>query len=361
MSSGSVSLQKVDLMNALDRVRQTASSSQMVQALRSFCFEGNTVRTYNGAAGTCTTLDKGELGDFCVEADRFYRLCSNLFDEIRLSFTPTGRLRVQSGSHNSHLGAFPVTSFPETKRDGFSKLTEAMNFVECLKVVSFSVSKNALKPELSGIGIKGRRVYAADGKRSTCCHLTHPVSIKEGLTVPAEAVEHLKKLGNPTEISVCCDKDGRPNLFGAYYEQGQTFYSINLLHRNFPFVAADQRFNESPSEYVVDFPEDTPFVIDRVKLSASKDDSDLSIESTGDGRLILRTASEEGDAIEPMAWDKTLKFKFAVNPDLFKEAFGYCRSLDLKDVVAGGEMFVKFYAPDHQEMHHILALMASRQ
>lgn len=340
---------KKDLIDSLDRIRATVSSSDMIQVYKCFCFRAGTALTFNGQAGTITNLDVGGLS-CAVPADKFYRLCSSMTGEIDLKLNEKGVLTIKSGKNKTTLNTLPANSFPNIVPGNPQFYSDSRAFVTALKRIGFSVGTNATKPQLLGIGIKGWYAYSADGTRMSRFKLDkeHP----SPMLIPSDSIDHLVKLGNPTQFV------RTPNQLIAYYDETKTWYVTALMAFEFPFEAVDTRIATFSSQEISDFPEMFAFALGRVALLAPTENSDIVIENKPDG-LHITAASEYGDAGEILEWGYKKPFKFAVNPTLLKKAFESSTKVDLGNVIYGDKRALVF--TDADGLEHVLALMGLRE
>lgn len=349
-----LTIAKRDLLAALDRVRSTVASSDTIALHKHFCFQGGSVRTYNGKAGTLTALEMGGM-DFCIQADKFYRLMNSLFEHIDFSFNPAnGNLNIKSGGNKSLLNTTDTKAFPHFIPSKLEPWTDCFDLVSQMNKVLFSVGKDAMKPQLLGVGIRGEYVYSSDLKRMSRARLSSAVASQ--CTIPADSVEHLVKLGQPTSIS----KAGGGIL--AYYEATKTFYYGPTTAGDFPFNIADSTFTAATGNQFYTFPPGLLAALDRVVLLASSEETSVIIQNAkveDKFYLSIYTESQDGTADEHLEWLYPHEFKFKVAPQLLKQAwenYSYC---DLTDVASGINRMLRFTdimtTPYTRE--HILALM----
>lgn len=340
---------KKDLVNALDRVRSTVSSSKMIDYLRCFCFRQGCVQTYNGQAGTTTPIAL-DGADFCIEADKFYRLVSSLFDTIELELKEKGHLIVKSGKNKTTIAISETKAFPHPYTSTLQPFSDATNFVEGLRRVALSIGTNATKPELLGVGVRGDFVFSADGKRISRFRINKPIFGEANL--PADAVNHLVRLGQPDRIQT------NGNQIFAIYDATNTTYVSTLLAKPFPFAVAENAFTAARGDEDAELPGDFSYALDRVKLMAPEEDTDVILENSSIG-LSVSTASEVGSGYELLDWTFQKPFKVCVDPSWLKKAVEASKTVDLKSALSEDARVLRFFHEDGFE--HLLCLKALRE
>lgn len=343
-------LSKKELVDALDRVRSTVSSSEMIQIYRCFCFRKGSLMTFNGQAGSMTEFDiSGQ--DFAVPADKFYRLMSAMGQEIDLTLSPKGVLMIKSGKNSTKMNTLPAQGFPNIVPDSPVPYSDSRAFVTAMKRIAFSVCDNATKPQLLGIGARGEYLYSADGTRVSRFKIDR--NLPGTMLIPADAVDHLVKLGQPDQFL------RTPNQLLAYYGEHKTWYVTNLMVHEFPFNAVDEMFATMSGTEVTDFPETLPFALDRIQLLAPQENTDVIIECKGDGSIYVTSNSEFGEGFESIEWLYPKSFKVAVNPAWLKKAFESSTKVDLTNIIHGDKR--AFVFTDADGFQHVCALMALRE
>lgn len=363
-----ISMKKAELLAALDRVRSTLSSSDTIALHKMFCFSGGQLRTYNGKAGTMTSFEMGGM-DFCISGEKFYRLINSLFENLDISFNPkNGNVKIKSGGNDTKLNTVETKAFPHFIPEKLEAWTDGHDLVTQMGKVLFNVGRDAQKPQLQGVGVRGEYVYSSDLKRMSRAKISKAVLSPS--TIPAEAVEHLLKLGTPTSIS----KAGGGIL--AFYSATNTFYYSLTIGGNFPFDIADATFTAATGNQFYTFPPGLMAAIDRVVLLASSEETAIIVENakvdtpvtnpdgtqavTSQFFLSIYTESQDGNATEHILWEYPHPFKFKVSPQFLKAAWETHNYVDLTDVATGINRMVRFtdIMTKPYTREHIVALMA---
>lgn len=344
-----VTVSKKDLCEALSKVKHTVSGSEMIQILKCFSFKEGRVASSNGSAGTVTACDVGGA-EFCVLADKFRAIAESMHAEIELEFFE-GYLHIKSGKGTFKVGTFPTRGFPDMIPNDTERFCEATNFVEAIKRVEFTIGDNAIKQQLMGVGVCGNYVYSGDGKRISRMRLNSPATGQ--LTIPKQSVNHILSLGQPDYVF------RTRSLVGGLFSAKDTIYAANCVAEDFPFVHVDQVLANLSSGTWVEFPEDLPEAVHRVKLMAASEETQIIVTNKGMGLLEFEAKSEVGSAIDAVSWNCQDKFRFAVRPDWLVKAFEQSRRVDISDVIEGGRKHILRFASD-DGFEHILALMILR-
>lgn len=344
-----IAIEKYELESALNRVRDTVAGSDVVQVLTCFCFRNGTVSTFNGVAGTVTELNLQGM-TFAVPAEKFYKLVVALPKSLTLELDETtGVLTVESGAGTFKVNTVPSKGFPYIVPQERVQWTYAPNFVTALSRVSFSMSDNATQPALNGIGVYGDYVYSTDTLRVSRYKLSMPVP--DGMTIPKPAVSSLIRLGQPEQFL------RTRSQIVAWYPSTKTTYVSNLCASDFPFEAAERALNFTAGNVAAEFPIDMSSALERVRLFSPEENSDVILESTGNG-IVLYTASQIGKGKEFVPWTFPGTFKIAANPVRLKQALDASQKVDLTNVVQGDKRMLIFSHADG--FQHLLALMALR-
>lgn len=342
-----LTVKRLTLLQALDRIRWTASGQGPQELLKCFCFRDGLVTAYNGQAGTVTACDLGGM-EFAVHADRFYRLIYSLFEDIELELIE-GRLNVKSGPNKTWIGVLDVRTYPEIFPGNASQLSDSKNLVDALNKVYFTVGHNVLKPQLMGCFFHGGYVYTSDSYRVSRAALDTPVT--QDCTIPALAMGHIIRLGSP---KYCFAGD---NLMGCFYENPKTTYISRSLENRFPWQTVDAMY-ASPPEQPVDLPDVLAAALNRIRIATPDSEPDIILECDGSA-LTVRTygyLESVGGGRETMDFPCGSKFKVAVKPEYILAAMQKTKTVDLTGLLAEEARFLRFYGPGFDHSCGLLTL-----
>lgn len=347
----SVVISKKVFIDALDRVRPTVSNNKTVDILQHFCFKGNTVSTSNGHAGTVTALDLNKM-EFCVPADRFWKMINSQGDEISL-FISGGQLTIRSGTGRMNIPTVQVRGFPDPIPPKTLKLPTCAGLLKAFKKVEFTISTNANKIALMGIGVHKTHAYSSDGTCITRAKFDPAEDFPFDFTIPAAAVKHLMKLGEPSYYFT----DPVGNSFGCFYEDTKTVYTCAVLAQQFPYNTVENYIKQCHflADFTVKLPQGLEDTVTRATLVLSGSAENSVILNNTEGGLGVSAASPDGDFEDVLAWDYKTPFKICVNPQRLLAALERTDIVDFEEVVKGDKSCLPF--KDEEGMNHILALM----
>lgn len=346
-----VNVRKIDLIEALDRVKPSVATNKMIQILTTFAFKGNHLFGYNGTSGTMTNNPLDGMS-FCVEKELFYKIIAKMFDEIIIE-QKEGKIVIKSGSNKTELQTINPLQYPDFLPKNTESFCQAPNLVNCLERVSFTMGTNPMKPQLLGACISNGYAYSSDGQRISRAKLNLPAS--GSLTIPAASVDHICKLGIADEITVERNSSGMPTRASFYYTMKNTVYTTTVLAQDFPSATVDKMFSSPLNEkYTSQFPDELGEVIDRVSLLTTDETGLIFSNDPGKGLHVQAMTKEIGEADEIIPWNFPYEFRFAARADRVKKAFERTQKVDLSDVIEGKKQTVRF---SDDSFDHLLALI----
>lgn len=343
-----ITVQKRDLLASLDRVRSTIAKNTIVPILECFCFKEGLAYGYNGNAGAVTKCELAGM-EFAINAELFYRVMYNLFDEVHLRMTEK-RLHVASGTYKTQLGTMPTKGYPEIIPENLEECLDTPDLLEALQKVVFTANADQMRQPLLGISICGSYVYTSDGRRISRAKIAKPALSR--VTVPGALAEYMGKFGLPDKLY----KAG--GLAVLQYKATKTVYVSNTFENLFPVAAVDQMLADTNAKVLAEFPENLAAAARRVQLLAQTDEDDLIVESTGAG-LKVRTTSAFGSAEEEVPWPVNQVFKFAIKPRYLADALQRTLKVNLAPVLDKDARKLHFY--DGQGFDHLVGLMTLKE
>lgn len=336
-------IQRVELLKALDRVRWTLSTNRVNEALTCFCFHDGLVTTYDGTAATETVCNMGGL-EFCALGEKFFRLIYSLFDTIELKLE-NGRLDIKSGGNKTWMSVLPTDSFPNVVPKSYEKYCVAPNFLEAISAVSFSVGTNVQKKELLGLCMEGNYVYTSDGLRISRAKLLSPAG--EQVKLNYKAIEQLIRLGRADFYFF------GEGLFGGFYPATNSLYFCTQLDTPpMPTKTINGLLDTLDPAYTLDLPKQLAQALQRSGIFAKDGDPEVILESSG-GELKLSSQGDIGAAAEALPWPGAPEFRVAVKPAFLQAALARTEKINLTDVVAGSKRMLRFISPN---LDHMVAL-----
>lgn len=328
-----VILPKKEFLGVLAKVNPTVSASKMVPIYQCYCFRDGMISTYNGNSGTTTPSPLKEA-DFCVQANRFFKIIQYCDSEIELDFEANGKkLIIKSNKYKAELGTHVNRSFPEIVPGKMEHYSDADNFVVGLNAIAFSACLNPMKENLFGVTVCNHHLYSSDGIRISRYALNKPVN--RPIVFPMFAVEQLIKMGQPDHLFTT------GNMVGALWKDSQTIYVSNTMVYKFPVNMVDDMLDKNPT-LTVEFPEEFLSAIARVKLLAPSEETHIVVSYEDKTLTVKALTSDVGEAIEEISWECDYDFRFAIKPDFLEDGIKKTRRVDLGDILFGEARMIRF-------------------
>lgn len=275
---------------------------------------------------TSTVSAIGEAGSAAVAGRLLAEVASSLptgEDDVRME-VELGRLWLYCGAASFRLGVMEVewTAPPTLRRVG---LVEALPFVDAVKQVSVSVSRDESRPTLCGVyaEIDGSTLtlVSTDSYRMTWRTLEWTSDI-DGFAatalIPAAAVEEAAKfLADRTEIDVCL-ADERNMVGFTDWRRRITTRLIDGQYVNW------RRLFESDSEPLL-ATVDVRLLADAVKRVSLVADKATPVRLTfGDDTVLVEASGDDGEAREyvPAKLGFDTEFVIGFNPRYLLDALG---------------------------------------
>jgi DNA polymerase III sliding clamp (beta) subunit (PCNA family) len=338
-----ISYQRKELLSILSKVKETVASSKLVPLYQCFCFRDNKVASFNGSAGTMTSC-KLDNANFAVDATRFYKIIQAMSDDISLTLKDQN-LWIASGRNQTVLRTAATKGFADLLPRDPVIYSEAQNLVAGLKAVSFCVGSNPMRPQFMGVAIEGRYLYSCDGIRISRYRLDE--AVPNPITIPAQAVEHICRLGQPTYLFTS------GGLLGCLWAETKTIYVTQTLAFGFPTKTVEDMLSNQDDTFA-EFPDELSAAVSRVKLLTPADDTELIVESDGKTLKLSATTSEIGNSTEEMDWEFPQKFKFAIKPFYMEQGLKTTNRVDLSDILTGTKRMLRF---SENGFDHLCGLM----
>ena len=210
-----------EFLNVLTKIKPGLADKSFIEHSENFIFDKNIIYTNNNEIAIIQNFETGIKG--AVFAKKFYELISKLKeDKLSLKekdnevFIKCGKTRA-GVKIKKEIPPFPI----KTDNIKFEKLPN--NFLEGLKLCSFSVSKDLNKFPLNYLYIKENEIIGCDNFRLT--HFVMNRKVNKNFLFPLNCIDSLS-LYNP--IKYCIDNQ----IYFA--DKNNTIFVISNVEGNFP-------------------------------------------------------------------------------------------------------------------------------
>jgi DNA polymerase III sliding clamp (beta) subunit (PCNA family) len=181
------------MLKELKFVQGAVAKKDFVPAMTHFRIEKGTVRSFNGNLAICSPI---ALDLECTpKADPLVRAISNCEEEVVLSLTEKGRLRVQSGRFKAFIETIEgdTPHFPPPS-GRFVEINGAALLDSFIKISSF-VGNDASRPWTNGILLRGQSAFATNN----VCLIEYwlAIDIPFVINIPGSAVKEVIRVGEP--------------------------------------------------------------------------------------------------------------------------------------------------------------------
>lgn len=163
-------LNRKNLIEILNKVKPGLAQKDIVESMTQFYFTGSEVITYNDRISISYPLVTS-FSAF-VKATILYNILSKLSDELVFMKLEKDKLNLKSEKSNIHIPILMDSEIVErikninnSKKEITKWKSVPENFIECLKLCSFVVSKSDAELVISCVSIQNGKCVATDKKR----------------------------------------------------------------------------------------------------------------------------------------------------------------------------------------------------
>lgn len=256
-------ISKAKLIEALEKTKPGLANKEMIEQSTSFVFFDGVIFTYNDEISVTYPLE--ELKDLqgAVKAEELYELVTKISDDELEVDTVYNELRIVAGNVKAGLVLEEEIKLPileDIKSKDWQPIPE--NFLEALKFVSFSCSKDMSKPVLICINVTPDYVEASDGFRVTRRNLKTKLSIPEAFLIPKFSAQHLS---NYDVVSIAVDEE-----WAHFQAKDGTTISCRVFNDNYPDIDSLGILDVEGIE--LNLPDNLDETIERVAVFAKQHD-----------------------------------------------------------------------------------------
>lgn len=180
------------MLNELRFVQGAVAKKDFVPAMTHFRIEKGTVRSFNGNLAICSPI---ALDLECTpKADPLVRAIANCEEEVILSLTVKGRLRVQSGRFRAFIETIEGDT-PHVEPSGRIVQINGAALLDSFVKISSFVGNDASRPWTNGILLRGQSAFATNN----VCLIEYwlAIDIPFVVNIPSIAVREVTRIGEP--------------------------------------------------------------------------------------------------------------------------------------------------------------------
>jgi len=180
------------MLKELKFVQGAVAKKDFVPAMTHFRIEKGTVRSFNGNLAICSPI---ALDLECTpKADPLVRAIANCEEEVVLSLTEKGRLRVQSGRFKAFIETIEGDT-PHLEPSGKLTDIDGAKLLDSFVKISAFVGNDASRPWTNGILLRGQSAFATNN----VCLIEYwlAIDIPFVVNIPITAVKEVVRVGEP--------------------------------------------------------------------------------------------------------------------------------------------------------------------
>ena len=180
------------MLKELKFVQGAVAKKDFVPAMTHFRIEKGTVRSFNGNLAICSPI---ALDLECTpKAETLVKAISNCQEEVVLSLTAKGRLKVHSGNFNAYIENIDdITTHPEPS--GKIVHTDGAKLLDAFQKIAAFVGNDAARPWTNGILLRDKSAFATNN----VCLIEYwlGINIPFVVNIPGTAVKEVIRVGEP--------------------------------------------------------------------------------------------------------------------------------------------------------------------
>jgi DNA polymerase III sliding clamp (beta) subunit (PCNA family) len=283
-----------------------------VRSMSVVAFDEGVVRANNGSIGIASKLETGVR--CCVAGRKFYSILGSLRAEEVELIHEGDNLKVVADGFEADIIADSLESYPIMVRP-VEKLTSIpRDLYDGISLVRFSVSKDAMRPELCGISIKGDMIFAADGYRATKAKIV--TKLDKYVLIHPTVVDLMLKRQDVTKYNIT------DNWIHLGLEDERVIISCSLLGYEYPDISG--AFKDEVGLEEIPMPKGFKDVVKRSCITMEGIfllDKMVNLISTGKVLKLKSKSTRFGSVTETLKLENPLmEFNVNVNPVFLQES-----------------------------------------
>jgi len=345
---------KKTLCEALGKARLCLSKSlPILSCFRVDAYRGSLCFTATNLEQTIETWCEAEVEGydkrFCVPGEKFSSIVKELpEDEFELSLEKS--LCIKSGKAKFSLAVVDVEEFPEVNIPEFKDKIDLVNFIYCLKKVSFCTAQEYEREILKGV-LVGKHIVATDGRRLA---YTPCMWEKEDIIVPSAFVNLLEKVAEGWEGEYAVDE----SRFTV--RTNDAVVMTQLVDGKFPdWKGVLPKKDELDKVYVVSR-ETLMKAIKRVSLMSEKETRIVRLKFGG-GKLSLHSYCTDGQGEEEIEVEGNAELEIGFNAVYLLEGLKACEGEEVRMMCKDSVSPALFEQKDNPEWGYLLMPVKLRE
>ncbi len=334
-------INKMDLQNALEKVKPGLAGKEIIEQSTSFAFMGDRVVTYNDEISISHPV-KGLDVSGAVKAQALYSFLSKIKrDEIDIAWEEN-QVVIKAGKSKAGLVLEQEVKLPVEEIGDIGKWKKLpAEILDALKFCHSCCSKDMSRPVLTCVYVGGDSVQASDTFQIVKYNLDKKIPVK-GFLIPASAVRELIKY----DIKEIAEGQG----WYHFKTDDGTIFSSRVFDGEFPAIDKFLEFNGVE----ISFPKTATQALDRARIfskgSFNADNLETVEIEVNDGEIKFFARDESGWFEERIKTKyKGEKIKFIAGVEFF------INLLDQAPTCIYGEDRVKFSG---EKWTHVVAVTA---
>ena len=302
----------IDVLSALRFVKGAVSTKDLVPEMKHLVIDTGTVRAYNGVLALSSPIDFDV--DCKPKASTFVSAIGNCREVTTLGITPSGRLRIASGSFKAYVECVEGPT-PHLLPEGEEIAIDGERLLKAVRILTPFIGNDASRPWVNGLLLRGHSAYATNN----VCLVEYWLGAHTPFeaNIPIHAIKEMDRIGTaPTHVQIS------NNSISFHYPNGQWIRS-QLYSTEWPDLS---RVLDRPSTQVP-VPAGLFEGLEAMRTFTDRDDLVYF------GRGGINTSQQEGEGAS-----------YAV-PDLHPEGIFKAGMLRLLDGVATTADFTQYPQP----------------
>lgn len=323
-----VCINRAYLVGLLEKVKPGLATKELVEQSTSFIFLNSFLHTYNDEISVSCAIKDFDGVEGAVRAQEVYKLLTRMKDELVEIETTDSEFKVFGKKVKAGIALDSNIKIPLIDYRDKNKKWHDMpsDFLEALKFVSFSCSKDMARPVLTCVHVNKDYVEASDGYRISRRYLESNLGVHDFL-IPATIIRHIL---NYEMRHICVDGE-----WVHFKTDTELLVSCRIFNEGYPDIDSIGVLAVEGDEIIL--PEILSDVVDRAEVLAKKDamlGSEI-IVSIEEKKLIVKGACEIGWFEEEVRLKYSGKpIKFLINPVFLKDIL----KLTLKSIIGDNKM-----------------------